>query len=170
MPGLDHLDCRDTSDRKNVENVENSDQFKKRSEVCPLYGSASDSKLSHFEMRPPRFENGNIFDNYRGFHKRHAIASRKSSSTLLTEVLSWLRTFLSHLPRVWLCYLVMFAQCSLVRGSESPDRECCENPQFPVPGKVATTAKYPMLVGGYPEEPDPFLEAPEQPGEEPVFF
>lgn len=75
--------------------------------------------------------------------------------------------FGSALIRLLFCYLVIFSGGGLVTASESPDRECCDNPQFPSLNlDKVPSVDYPIDsgIGGYPEEPDPFLEAPELPG------
>ena len=114
-----------------------------------------------------------------------------SELSLLTEVLSWRRT-LGPAGRLvvkvtpsqlrpaaahssWAQLLLMLLLLVLVPGagsSESPERECCENPayNFQDGGGVVTTAGPPPPPAHHqhayspPEEPDMLPEVPELPG------
>ena len=89
-------------------------------------------------------------------------APRREFTLLTAEVLSWRRTIGT------LLVLVMLVTGS--GASESPDRECCENPlyTFPDPNAAATTYRPPVFTYRPPEEPDlyPPPEVPDFPGTE----
>jgi hypothetical protein len=89
-----------------------------------------------------------------------------SEHSMLTEVLSWRRTLTrGALLPTWLLPLLFILQ--VVSASESPERECCENPSynFQEPGRgFLTTPPVPSHTYSPPEEPDMLPEVPELPG------
>ena len=100
-----------------------------------------------------------------------------SELSLLTEVLSWRRTLRETRVLVtawqrtarltgWLLLLLVLLPA--VTASESPERECCENPSynFQEAGRgVMTTPSAPAHhTYSPPEEPDMLPEVPELPG------
>ena len=145
-----------------------------RCESCLSTGDHSDSTEYQFTReKEPQFTRVNLRPRMRGktsslsdqikAFQRNNLARYSRLLSLLTEVLSWRRT-ISTCSRLVLSYLILCSVCA--RASESPDRECCENPlyTFDTPDKVVTTYTPPLFTYRPPEEPDVYPEVPDIPG------
>ena len=131
--------------------------------VTCLAESISDSLVKNQARNHAQNVNQELSDQKKAFPKNSFARSSRESS-LLTEVLSWRRTIYSAF-RFFTFYLVLI-QPSVVYGSESPDRECCENPlyTFDTPDRVVATYSPPAMTYRPPEEPDIYPEVPDLPG------
>ena len=132
-----------------------------RCDIC-LAKSISDSRVKNQTKDHAQNIKKELSDQKKAFSKNSFARSSRESS-LLTEVLSWRRTNYSAF-RFFTFYLVLIQPT--VYGSESPDRECCENPlyTFDNPERVVTTFSPPALTYRPPEEPDIYPEVPDLPG------